>query len=157
MATNPFMGGPITMSIKACKCTKFEFTSFAISNQELIANDKYEFSFSINFRPSDVEQLIDIEVSSLLTLLDEPKDKIAELNSINTFVIQDYKNIIVRIGDNPPIIAPNIASHLISLSITALRGMWAIKLADSLYENAVFPMIDLTKTMENAKPLPPSP
>jgi hypothetical protein len=146
-------GIQISLTVKECKCTKFELTPFALNNRIAIGDDKYEFEFKVQFSFDEANELIVIRLTSTLRTNDNPKENIAELNTSNIFLVQNFKNIIVKIGDNPPAISDAFIMHLLSISMSALRGMYAVKLEPTIYSNAIMPIVDVVQMMNLAAPL----
>jgi hypothetical protein len=80
------------------------------------------------------------------------KVKIAELKATHDFKIIDLDKVVIS-TDAGLMIADGVLIQLFSICISSIRGMYAAKLADSLYNNAIFPVTDVSRLI----PKKPSP
>ena len=154
MITTAIAPPTISFSIKECKCTHFSLTEFGKKNKYQFAHDKYEFTYNVTLKIVEQQELMLIDIASVLKQLDEPKEVILELNSSNTFSIPNYKSILIKIGDNPPGIPDVLIATLLGIALSSLRGMYSVKLEGSKYSNAVMPALDMGQFMSAMKQVP---
>ena len=133
-----------TFSIIGCRSTKFDFTTFALNNKEKIPQDKYQFEFSINLNIAKEQNLITVNILSTLSKLESDKEKIATLESVNEFKILNLGELITETTDGILIPDP-IIIQFFSISLSNTRGMYAVKLENSIYDNAIAPVMDISQ------------
>ena len=152
MSSLPRQQIQMTFSIKTCKCVLFELTPFGKKNTDRIPDDKFVFNFSFKFGLDESTKLATIEVGSTLANVNTPDEILANLNAVNEFLIVNFNESIVRNPDGQLAMPDPILASLLSLVVSSLRGMYAVKLDGSLYANAIIPLID-TNTLLPKRPM----
>lgn len=133
-----------TFSILTCKCVKFEFTEFAKNNIDKIGIDKYQFEVSLRLDIFRDRNLLSIRIFSDLVKSEGNKEKIASLESLNEFNILDIDKVIPMSAEGH-LVPDSVATQLFSISLANVRGMYAVKLEDSIYDNAILPVMDVSQ------------
>lgn len=135
----------ITLSLIENKCLSFDLTEYALSNKKAVNFESYEFSFTLNFNLLEKEKQARVVLNCKLYEKQGPNFKleIAELKSTTLFFIQNYDEIIKRDDSKINVLIPNPLIELCnSVTLSSTRGMFSVKLENTLYSNAVFPLID---------------
>ncbi len=143
---------PLSLSIKECKCTKFSFTEFAKSNKSIIPPDQYLFTFNFGLNIREMERLVAIKLDSTLTgNSPEVKENIASIETNHHFLVNNFEDVTIkknyRIEMYDQVLMP-----FLSISLSNLRGMFAIKLEDSIYSNAIVPLVDVSQLLPKIAP-----
>jgi hypothetical protein len=136
----------ITLSILETKCLSFGFTEYGAQNKDPIPFNGYEFVFTINFTVFDVEKQarVTIHVKFNEKKTEHLKLELAQLSASCLFSIVNFNELVKKDVSNNNFIIQNPAIELCSsITISAIRGMFAVKLDNSLYANAVLPLLDV--------------
>lgn len=131
-----------SFAITGCKCTKFSFTEFALNNNQKIDHDKYQFTVTVRLDVlKDKIDTVSVNVNSILFKLEGDKNVIANLESEHEFRVVNLQSLITQTSEGL-MIPDAMLIQFFSISISAVRGMYSIKLSDSIYNNAVLPVFD---------------
>lgn len=134
-------------AITGSKCDSFNFSKFAIDNKENIAFDKYRFSFTIRIDVEKEKELVIVKLGTTLAKLENDQEIIATLDSTTVFKVLNLSKFLIENAEGTLIPDP-IVIQFFSIAISNARGMFTIKLADSIYSNAVVPIIDVSKMIQ---------
>jgi len=135
----------ISFSLRTCKCLLFELTDVAKQNQIGIPFDKYKFDFRFKFDLDGEKKTATIRIDSVLSSISDTPGILATLNSINEFLIVNFDKVVVK-NIHGQLQIPDAALHsFLSVSVSSLRGMYIIKLEDTIYSNAILPLVDTSQ------------
>lgn len=108
------------------------------------ANYQYEFNFTIILNLNQATQ--HARVNALVKLFEKKADnsrmELAELKSTHLFWIQNFEEIIFTNSQGQMIIPNQLTEVCNSISISSIRGMFSVKTEDTLFKNAVLPLMD---------------
>ena len=143
----------VTFLINKCSCIEFKLSDFAKSNKIKIESGKYGFNFTINLQIVEQTKSIEIDLEARVVSLKTEKsnDEIASIKSVHSFQLQNFNDIAIK-TDNGIQIPQQLMTPLLAIALSSLRGMLSVKLEGSIYENAIIPVIDVTRMM----PIQPS-
>jgi|GEM_PF-2513244 len=137
----------ISLSIRDCKCTAFTLSAFATENKQPISSDKYLFNFSTNINVDGLEKNITIEIISSLSANDENvKGNLANITSIHVFSVANLDEIVFS-TDQGPALPEQAIPPLLGICFSNLRGMYAVKLENTIYANAILPLVDVNQLL----------
>lgn len=143
------------MSLSEGKFLGFNWTEFGQSNKEQIPADLYEFQFALQLNA--IEDLRVISLSLITKLFDKrdnnDKKEICQLSSSVTFNINNFDEVLKKNGAGQILIPDQIIQICGGIAVSNIRGMFIIKLQDSIYSNALLPLID-PKILVPQKPTP---
>lgn len=142
----------LTISIIETKCISFSLTEYALNNKAPISQDRYEFAFAVNLTLLDTLKQVRVLISVKLFEKDDKggKSQIAELNSSYLFLIHNFDEALQRDPVSGNWIIPREFFQLFNgISISGVRGMYSVKLDDTLYSNAVLPIVDANLLLPN--------
>lgn len=142
----------LTFSLKDCKCKSFALTDFGAKNKVPIDADKYQFNFLFTLNIDEQAKTVKIELGARLSGFSEIKDDLANLVSINEFLILNFDEIAVKNNDQMPAIPSHTLIPFFSVAISSLRGMYAVKLENTLYSNAILPLVDASQIIPHSQP-----
>lgn len=132
----------VKFSIKECKCTLFKLTDFGSKNQTAIDADKYNFTLNFNFSIDEMTKIVTFVIKSILSGASEIKEELVYLDSVNKFFIDNFDQIALK-SPTGQITFPNqVIVPMMSICISNLRGMYAVKLDNTIYSNVILPLID---------------
>ena len=141
--TAPNTGSTIILSLVENKCESFTLTPEALKVTAPLAFDQYEFKFtiSVNFNQTTRHARVNAGVK-----LREKRDnadgiELAELKSVQLFLVENFSEII-QFDPHGQLIIPNELVQLFhQVALSTARGMYSIKLQDTIFSNAVLPLI----------------
>ncbi len=136
---------PLNVSIGLVehKFVSFQLSEYAKSNTSQVAFDKYEFTFEFNMQLLEIEKQIRVDFNSNLFLKEEQLNvELASLRLSCLFRIVNFEDIIKRDATNR-LLTPNVLIQTCNtIALGSARGMYTMALADTLYSNAVLPLIN---------------
>ena len=141
----------VSFQLKTCKCTRFEFTEFGKKNNKEIPTGTAQYTISVSFDVNEKEKTITVKLST--SVVDNPKSKneLFKIDSLHEFQFKEATNVFIKNGDQ--VLVPNVLLiSLYSVCLSNHRGMAAVKLENSIYENIIFPIIDASQFI----PKPPA-
>lgn len=144
----------VTLSLQEVKCLSFNLTEYGTSNKRQISFEGYEFSFTINFNL--IEPTKQAKVSMLCKLIEKQSEtvkyELAELKAEGVFLLQNYSDIILRDNTKKNILIPNPLIELCNgIIVSSVRGMFSIKLENTLYSNAILPLLNPSQLIPKHK------
>jgi hypothetical protein len=143
----------LNFAIVGCECKIFNFTRFAQENKTSIATDKYQFTSNISTQIDAEKKLISVEIRSVLSgNSEEVKGQLATVESVIDFNVVNIEEILIN-SEQGTLLPDQVMAQFLSISFSTLRGMLAIKLEGSLYSNAIFPIIDVSRLLPKKSPL----
>ncbi|TMI74837.1 MAG: hypothetical protein E6H09_03065 [Bacteroidetes bacterium] len=135
----------LTLSIKECKCLSFSFTDYALKNKKQIALDQYEFTFTLTTQIFENEKLFSVVIETKLfeKQSENVKIELAELKAKCAVAVINFDEVIRKTDDKSQLLIPDQLFLLCNtLTVSAVRGMFSIKLDDTIYSNALLPIVD---------------
>jgi hypothetical protein len=132
----------ITFSIVEAKCLSFNFTEYALKDKKVIDSNSFEFEFKVQHMVFPDQKWITVDFNTtLFEIQSTSKMALAELKAKITFRIENFAEIIKQDGQ-----IMNIPHPLFTLTanivVSAVRGMFIVKLQDSHLSNAILPPIN---------------
>lgn len=138
---NAFKPINITLSLKEVKCLNFTLTNYAKENKRPISSDGYEFEFKSQTNINEKDKTFIVNFSTKLYRKENSKkNELAELISLVIFGIVNYSEIIIN--EQGLLVPDQLISTCTGIALSTTRGMYAVKLEQTLYSNAVVPLID---------------
>lgn len=132
----------VSLSLKEVKCISFSLTDYGKENKTSIVAENYEFELNLETSINENEKILVLKFTAKLFVKEKnAKHELAELKSLTIFNVINFNDIVI--------VAPMgrgfpdqilIACSAIALSHT--RGMYSVKLEDTLYSNAIVPVVD---------------
>lgn len=152
----------ISLSLLESKCLQFALSEYGLSNQSVVPATGYEFTLSMGFSLIEPAPAKHIRIHLLCKLFEKKSEQlkleIASLHASCTFFIQNFEHIIKRDKTKNKVIIPDTLIELCNgLTLGIVRGMFVVKLENTLYQNALLPLIDLQalKSINAHGPIPP--
>ncbi|HWB26670.1 MAG TPA: hypothetical protein VG738_14395 [Chitinophagaceae bacterium] len=143
----------VSVSIRGCKCTEFSLSTFAIENKQIIPFDKYKFDFNLTIKVDGLQKHISIEINSTLSAnSDSIQGLLAELKSIHTFLVTNFDEIAIK-TDQGMAVPEQALPPLLGMAFSNIRGMFSVKLENTIYENAILPIVDANKMLPQKAPM----
>lgn len=140
----------VTFSIEACRVTKYHnFDNDIINDHE----DPTEFLFNCTLNLNINKDSKHVTINLLSSLQDKLylQETLIELDSEHKYFISNMEDLLTKINGELGLPAQSIVT-LISLSISSVRGMYAAKLADTRYSNAIIPVMDVNQFLPKKEP-----
>jgi len=151
MPNPPSRKADISISLIESKCLHFVLTDYGQSNRLKVPDNHYEFSLSISLTPIENIKQIGITINSQLfeKKTDQLKLELAAIEVSNSFFIQNFTELIARNQVGDLIVPDSLIKLCNSVTIGVARGMFALKLENTPYANALLPLLDerLVKTI----------
>jgi len=122
---------------------KFEISDYYTKLNKHILTDNFEFQFTQELRITENEMTIGghFTVNLYEKLNEHTKNEIAVMEMANVIKIANWEDVIKK--DNAELLIPDPLIHLInSLTVQHARGAFAAKIQDTIYGNAIIPLIN---------------
>jgi hypothetical protein len=140
-----------TFGMNGCRCTNFALTEFGKSNINAIPFEKYQYDVAIRLDIRKENDLVSVLIKSSLTATMEPTVVIAEIETANDYKVLNLDQIITETNVNM-MLPEAIVQQLFIISMSNLRGMFAVKLENTIYNNAVLPVMDINQLIPKKNP-----
>ena len=127
------------------KCTLFGFTDYGSSNKIKINEDGYDFEFTLRFSANEQEKKATVGLNTKLfeKAKDSLRNQLAFLKSEFVFRVENFNELVIREGDKTEI-KQALIHFCFTIALSTVRGMYNVKLENSLYSNAVLPIVQLS-------------
>lgn len=155
-ASNPSEKIKIQIRFTESKCLSFALTDYALSNKNKIDFNNYEFELNLNIKVDEIDKSLHLIVNmSLFEKQSENlKQKLASLQSLFIFNIFNFDDLVKRIEDKKFNVEDGLLNVCFGISISTTRGMYNVKLENTLYSNAILPVIDIDQLRKSSKITP---
>ena len=133
----------VTIGIHDIKYISFDFTNKAKSLKKGFDKGKYEFNFHLNSVVLEKEKQLRVELTIDLNGIDKKDNnvEIAQLKTTFLYRVVNFEQVIKKINNSF-----SIPDHLFaitsSISVSTARGMFVMNLKDTLFSNAIIPIMD---------------
>lgn len=137
----------VNFAITGCKIIRFSFSDFANKNKEQFLSDRFSFAFTLNLQIDEYAKQVSVLINSTLQVIDEyknPKEEIACIDTKNDFKVINLEQFLIKSAEGD-LLPDGLIIQLFSISIASLRGIYATKLQETIYENAVLPLMDVAQ------------
>lgn len=132
----------ISIRILDVKCTSFSLSEYAKKNKKPITFDSYEFEFKLEASINEQEKTFVLFFGSkLFEKRSNAKYEIAKLSSMLKFSILNLEQIVIK-DENKTGIPDQLIQACGGIAVSTIRGMYSIKLEETIYANAVVPLVD---------------
>ncbi len=135
----------IEFKISKVKILGFSFTHKENIEQVTLSDerlDSFEYDSSISTKADIEDNRLDFKVDVKVFLpINSSKVNILKIEVLSSFLIKDLINYQVELGKVD--IPDEIVKHLIEISISNTRGVLAVKVNETGFENILLPLINV--------------
>lgn len=129
-----------TLRLTDIRIGKFEILN--TKHEGALDDNKYEFEFSNTVTLNDEQKIIRSELSINLFEIEDANTKspLAELALITVLVLENFGEIVLRESDQLNV--PNaLLAFINNLVVNNARGVLVAKLENTIYSNAILPLV----------------
>jgi hypothetical protein len=142
-----FLPVDITFALVSLKCTSFVMTPYADARKVPILPDLCEFLINVNFTVIKEKQQVQIIVESKMyekLLTGTQGEELLTMIATGIFHVHNFDGVISLSADKKTFQIPTPLIEIFnSLVISSARGMLSVKLEKTIYDNIVYPLIDM--------------
>jgi hypothetical protein len=143
----------VTLRFLESKCLDYSLSDYAKNNHTPVELGNYQFELNLNLHVNEINKSINIIIN--ITLYEKQgetlKQKLASLQSRFIFEIINFEELVIKIDETKFNVKDPLLDFVFSLSLSTTRGMFNIKLEDTIYANAILPIIDVVQLRNSNK------
>ncbi|MEO6328961.1 MAG: hypothetical protein ABIO55_08515 [Ginsengibacter sp.] len=137
----------ISFSIIEHKLLSFRLTGYSLENKNLVKFDGYEFQLSLKLEVLENEKIIKLTNHTLLfeKQSENVKQELAELRASFKFLINNFDELVKKLPNKVFEIRNPLLQICYNIAASSVRGMYSAKLDNTIYNNAILPIIDINR------------